>query len=584
MDWLLKHNLIKQYLQQNFKQREFKKAIKYTLIIGIQTLYQLHGNSATNPFDSFTLEQLSSMITSNNGTLQVQSDLPALNKCLKDIKTQLGNIQNELSEPQKSSKPKPIKPSTDNAQKFVRNLMGTNSTTNSNENTKEINTKSTSASSREAAPSNHEVVKKADHKWRDSDNAVFKPSAVYPKWWPDDANDNESDHDQENQTETKESNQHSFSENTQSRNIMEHSHHQPHVQQPHIYKQPVAFTVPTDQLKDEKVVQVHVNLYPEYLQKCLEPNSIQKVNNPEDIESEHGFTEQNSSSHCQVSHRGQRNTGNQTQNGTKKKSTRRHNRSKSLTRCTESSHAKLNGVRPQSAFLKSGRRDTAPCLKFQKLPKSSRPQSSRRRTRNNSMNERRKSLPNKTKVCGSNTVPKYLRNVQSRIKGELRKDRRRSQRVQSDKETVIRNIARYGLNDDENDADEWSHRFGYSRIGRDEITKPTAISVADAMMQSDLIKCFDPSFNKEPVLIGNTHKSSYGGDAEQERTRTEEPLTTTEESLYDRIRRSSHHKQSLASSGLDGMNMSFVTDLREWAAGLSTDYANTRSMDSDGTK
>ena len=219
---------------------------------------------------------------------------------------------------------------------------------------------------------------------------------------------------------------------------MDNPQHQPHVQQPHIYKQPGAFTVPTDQLKDEKVVQVHVNLYPEYLQKCLEPNSIQKVNNPEDIESEHGFTEQNSSSHCQVSHHGERNTGNQTHNGTKKKSTRRHNRSKSLTRCTESSHAKLNGVRPQSAFLKSGRRDTAPCLKFQKLPKSSRPQSSRRRTRNSSMNERRKSLPNKTKVCGSNTVPKYLRNVQSRIKGELRKDRRRSQRVQSDKETVIR--------------------------------------------------------------------------------------------------------------------------------------------------
>lgn len=154
-------------------------AVRYTLIIGIQTLYQLHGNSATNPFDSFTLEQLSAMITSNNGTLQVQADLPALNKCLKDIKTQLGNIQNELSEPQKSSKPKAMKPSTNNAQKFVQNLMGTNSTTNSNENTKEINTKSTSASSREAAPSNHEVVKKADHKWRDSDNAVFKLRSIF---------------------------------------------------------------------------------------------------------------------------------------------------------------------------------------------------------------------------------------------------------------------------------------------------------------------------------------------------------------------------------------------------------------------
>merc|ERR1712048_498514 len=73
-----------------------KRAVKYTLIIGIQTLYQLHGDAKTNPYSSITLEQLSSMIVSNNGTLQVQADLPALTKCLKNIKSQLGDIQNEL--------------------------------------------------------------------------------------------------------------------------------------------------------------------------------------------------------------------------------------------------------------------------------------------------------------------------------------------------------------------------------------------------------------------------------------------------------------------------------------------------------
>merc|ERR1712232_556827 len=113
-----KHNLIKQYLHGNFKQKEFKRAVKYTLIIGIQTLYQLHGDATTNPYSSITLDQLSSMIVSNNGTLQVQADLPALSKCLKDIKSQLGDIQNELDS---SSNPKGKDIS--NSQKCVKHIV-----------------------------------------------------------------------------------------------------------------------------------------------------------------------------------------------------------------------------------------------------------------------------------------------------------------------------------------------------------------------------------------------------------------------------------------------------------------------------
>jgi len=589
MDWLLKHSLIKQYLQTNFKQREFKKAIKYTLIIGIQTLYQLHGNSATNPFESFSLEQLAAMIISNNGILQVQSDLPELNKCLKDIKTQLGSIQNELAETQNDTPSRTIESSvttskSSNAQKFVQNLVSNPSKRSQSSKPKGSKKTIPSKVAKTSNPLKTKVRKKSDSKWRDGDSQKFKPSAVYPKWWPEDDVEDEHhyDHqcpDQENQgnnavADTVHDEQQAFPEETQSRDV----HIPSHVEQPHIYKQPVAFSVPTNQLKDENVVQLHVNLYPEYLQKCLDPNSIQKVNNPES--EDHGDPQQLDQRHRPHPKGSKHSKTNQ----------RTKNRSKSLTRCTESSHARTSGVRSRSDFLKSQRRNIAPCLKYAKPQRSSsRPQTAKTKRRQ-SANERRKSLPNANKEGSSDcAVPKYLRNVTSRIKGELKRDKQRNQKMQSQKESAIRNIARYGLHDDEHDAEEWTQRFGYSRIGMNEITKPTAISVADAMMQSDLIQAMDPSFNKRPALMaqGNAKRTRLvesGLNDGDDRAESRDQGTT--ESLYERIRRGSHlmERTGTGSPKNDGVNMSFVTDLREWAAGLSSDYPHTRSMDTEETK
>ena len=170
MDWLLKHNLIKQYLHGNFKQTEFKRAVKYTLIIGIQTLYQLHGNATTNPYSSITLEQLSKMIVSNNGTLQVQADLPALSKCLKDIKSQLGDIQNELD-----AKPKPT-PSISNTQKFVNNVLHSDQIKQAK--TKKSAKHKTKTLSKSVDLKKSKLQKKADSKWRNGDTQKFELSTI----------------------------------------------------------------------------------------------------------------------------------------------------------------------------------------------------------------------------------------------------------------------------------------------------------------------------------------------------------------------------------------------------------------------
>jgi len=543
MDWLLKHSVIKQYLQTNFKQREFKKAVKYTLIIGIQTLYQLHGNPAVHPFESFTLEQLSAMIISNDGALRVQADLPALSKCLKDIKTQLGSIHQELAETQPAAaRARP--PTATQTEKFVRNLVESKPhSVAAAEPTQLIEAK-------RAEAANPKVSKKADSKWRDGDSPKTKPSGVYPEWWPeDDAEDNsdrqrQETHDRPNQE-------------SEAQPLSNHIEHRPPVEPPNVYKQPVAFSVPTAQLKDENVVQLQVNLYPEYLQKCLGPDAIHKVNNPEDSEHE---TERppNHRRTTQSKHRG----------SASKAAKRGKNRSKSLTRCTESSQAKSSGVRPQSAFLKSAGRDTAPCLKFQR---ASRPQSSHRvRDSNSDRENRRKSLPNKSRTAVTARKPKYLRNVKSRIRGELRRDRLRTQAIQSEKKSLIRDIARYGLDDDKNDidAEEWSERFGYSRIRRDEVTKATALSVADAMMESDLIQAMDPSINKQPALV--TERASFIDIDGPEQGAQQQPL-------YDRIRESAFKNGDDAASMA---NVSLVADLRKWAFGQS-DCPDTASVDTD---
>ena len=67
------------------------------------------------------------------------------------------------------------------------------------------------------------------------------------------------------------------------------------------------------------------------------------------------------------------------------------------------------------------------------------------------------------------------------------------------------------------------------------------------MMQSSIIQAIDPSFNKQPML--NTQ--NY---AEQQESNT----------LYDRVT-----KHDINTS----MNMNFVSDLREWAAGLSNEFS-----------
>lgn len=388
MDWLLKHNLIKQYLNSNFKKKEFERAIKYTLIIGIQTLYQLHGNTTRNPHSSFSLEQLASMIVSNNGTIQVQSDLPALSQCLKDIKNQLGDIQNELDHTKKSSK---------------------------------SSSKSSSNSKKKTLKPNVDDTKKNTIK--------NKKYGSYPEWWPKDDQSNDKLNDKLNDTLN----------DTLNDNDPSHSMH------PQIYNQPIAFSIPKEQFNKNN--ELHVYLYPEYIQKCLDKNEFdEKRMNKKKLNKN-------------------------------KKILNKKNRSKSLNRCTESSQAKTFGVRPQSGFLKANNRNVAPCLKYQRTSNQS--LTSNNNNNNNNIKRKRK--------------PKYLQNVESRIKKELNKDKLRINKIEQEKKSFLRDIARYGLDEDKNDQyiDEWRDKFGYDRIGSDEITKPSAISVADAIMQSHVSQTMD---------------------------------------------------------------------------------------------
>merc|ERR1712032_116622 len=111
-----------------------------------------------------------------------------------------------------------------------------------------------------------------------------------------------------------------------------------------------------------------------------------------------------------------------------KMSSRKKNRSRSLTRCTESSQAKAQGVRPQSAYLKSVNRDIAPCLKRKK-----------------------KSDPIVIKKKKTKKQKKYLQNVQSRIKKDLQRDRMRSLHAQNEKADLMKNFAKYGMDEHAND-------------------------------------------------------------------------------------------------------------------------------------
>eukprot|EP00484_Ammonia_sp_Unknown_P004273 CAMPEP_0197075816 /NCGR_PEP_ID=MMETSP1384-20130603/211798_1 /TAXON_ID=29189 /ORGANISM="Ammonia sp." /LENGTH=617 /DNA_ID=CAMNT_0042514665 /DNA_START=73 /DNA_END=1927 /DNA_ORIENTATION=- len=606
MDWLLKHNLIRQYLQTNFTLKEYKKAVKYTLIVGIQTLYQLHGNSSTDPRVSFSLEQLAAMIVSNNGTLQVQSDLPALNKCLKDIKAQLGDIQTGLDDRRTPPSTSAATRSKTNTQKFVNNLVSHRASSNStktkhshkNPKRKQMKSKAKSANNSKRKRAKQQMVKKADSKWRVGDSQQFKQNAdqIYPKWWPKDddsryyrgADSNHSfhvdakqEHDEEAEPQSQDDEEEEHdAESRNYDNYEEDTPHPPHVAHPQIYEQPIAFSIPKTQFAEQagkdNIVQLHVNLYPEYMQKCVDAN---------------------------MNHAHHRNKA-----GHAKQRKNSSQRAKSLTRCTESSQAKAVGNRAQSAFLKSDRRNIAPCLKYNIPAKEtktkrvseptrgadskanerkseiiggvkynipaketntkrvseptmrSRQQSKRKKVGNN----RRRSLPNKPANNASNGGPKYLQNVESRIRNDLNKDRMRNRSIQREKKLFLRDIARFGLQDDdeqsgENDeyVQDWKEQFKYDRLSRDEIARPSAVSVADAMMKSDVIQAIDPSFNKKPMLV-NANRVDF----EAERMDT----------LYETVMNSKHHDhgdEATISMPNDSLNMDFLSDLREWAAGLN---------------
>merc|ERR1712228_123413 len=176
--------------------------------------------------------------------------------------------------------------------------------------------------------------------------------AIYPKWWPEDDIDDETDNilsDTENENDEN-------VENMQPSMVNMQHNNPPHCQHPNIYNQPIAFSVPTEQFnKNEKdnIVQLHVNLYPEYMQKCLDNNNI--INNPQNQQNEVDKLEMYRNKNVK-------------KEKPKRSKRDKNNRSRSLTRCTESSQAKSNGNRPQSAYLKSVNRNIAPCLKYQKQP------------------------------------------------------------------------------------------------------------------------------------------------------------------------------------------------------------------------
>merc|ERR1711971_1414122 len=155
-------------------------------------------------------------------------------------------------------------------------------------------------------------------------------------------------------------------------------------------------------------------------------------------------------------------------------------------------------------------------------------------------------------------TPKYLQNVQSKIKKDLKRDRMRNLHAQNEKEDLLKNIAKYGMNEHANDqyVDEWRAQFGYNRMGRDEIDKPSAISVADAMMQSEVIQAIDPSMNKKPMLI--THNL-----LDFDRPNVD---VLYDDDLMPNVQQVSKENQDPKETMTTDMN--FLTDLREWASGL----------------
>ena len=345
-------------------------------------------------------------------------------------------------------------------------------------------------------------------------------NAIYPEWWPKDDEIEEDEPQIDDEQKEKEK------EELESKVVSESAYpDQPQVQHPQIYNQPIAFSVPKQNFAkdagDNNIVQFHVNLYPEYMQKCLDPNASTKIKTADDEPNElsANINKQNQSE-CQRA----------------KPKKAKQSRTRSLTRCTESSQAKAKGVRPQSAYLRSVNRDIAPCLKRKKQPNPT------------------KSIKKKRKKKVKGSKPKYLQNVQSRIKNDLMRDKMRKYRMQNETEDLMQNIAKYGLDDNENDEyyDEWREQFGYNRIGRDEINKPSAISVADAMMQSEIIQGIDPSLNKRPTLITGNLTDFDDNDTNI----LYEDMPKREENAYEDA------NESLS------MNMNFLTDLREWASGL----------------
>merc|ERR1740123_2830845 len=352
----------------------------------------------------------------------------------------------------------------------------------------------------------NKLQKKADSQWRNGDltKTKNKSNGTYPEWWPKDDEIEQNEQQPEPIIDDDDESEEVYSDNVYAE--------RPEVQHPNVYNQPIAFSVPKQNFgkdaNDNCNVQVHVNLYPEYMQKCLDPNAETKIETNERL----------NQSECR------------TRNGKSKQS---RDRARSLTRCTESSQAKLQGVRPQSAYLKSVNRDIAPCLK--------------RKKKSNPIPIQKKKKNKKQRSLYGACTPKYLQNVQSKIKKDLKRDRMRNLHAQNEKEDLLKNIAKYGMNEHANDqyVDEWRAQFGYNRMGRDEIDKPSAISVADAMMQSEVIQAIDPSMNKKPMLLTSNlldfDTNIADNDLSNENQDPNETMTT---------------------------DMNFLTDLRDWASGL----------------
>eukprot|EP00485_Elphidium_margaritaceum_P005720 CAMPEP_0202687790 /NCGR_PEP_ID=MMETSP1385-20130828/3404_1 /ASSEMBLY_ACC=CAM_ASM_000861 /TAXON_ID=933848 /ORGANISM="Elphidium margaritaceum" /LENGTH=590 /DNA_ID=CAMNT_0049342637 /DNA_START=21 /DNA_END=1793 /DNA_ORIENTATION=+ len=583
MEWLLKHNLVRQYLQSNFSEKEYQKAIKYTLIIGIQTLYQLHGSSNTTA--AFSLEQLASMIVANNGTLHVQADLPALSQCLKDIKQQLGDLRCGLDERRPNA--------TQTVVKKINNRAHTSATTTTSgtSNNNSVDDQLTAKSKSKSKPkqksktgkkcnSKKKIVRsttqrgrrKADSQWRTGDAHSFDTHKRYPNWWPQDddrryyarhtappktsteAMDKRSETTSPTPTPTPSPTQQQQPQKQKQKQKVRQSY-------PHRYQEPVAFNIPTSQFqadgdgdgdgddsKQQRVVQLHVNLYPEYLQKCLHDNQLQGNQAQLMQQQQHVYDDNDEESHKMMKPR-----------------------SKSLSRCTESSHAKATGKPAQSRFLRAAtQRGIAPCLKHNASHSERDRDRDRVRARaqeqmlsdrdTRSRRRRRKSLPQKQHAHNQKRIPRYLQNVESRIRHSLKKDKLRRTRMHEERKTLLSQVARYGLGTHEDEGEdvdvdvsgggqqwmqEWRDRCAERE---DVVVGPSVVSVADAMMQSNVLQAIDNTLQTEPVLYTNAYDHE-----------TVSATNTREDSSQD--------TKSFASTV--NVDLNLMSDLRQWAASLS---------------